>query len=144
MGKADPTFAAELRRRVIDNDDKGYFWDAFMTDRLAPEQIIAPNTREALSWLQGTSEADYRSLSFDKSNEESITWVQEAYDAGAAKVFAVGIQPYEWNQRRSVENVLIKLPTDARLRSQVMDWLGRQYKKPDDRAQDYGQSYIRY
>jgi hypothetical protein len=141
-GRRDPTLGPRLYRRVIDQGDWRYFWEAFMDDQMAPAWINAPNTREALSWLQGSSDADYRSLWRDKTTSESTKWIQDAYANGATKVYAVKIQPYEWDQRRAVDHILIELPGDANLRAGLFQWLVKQYKNPLDRPQDHGQSYI--
>lgn len=143
-GKADPNFAADMHRRVIDQDDKKYFWEAFMIDVMAPEGIAAKNTREALAWLEGSTDADYRSLWSDKSTAESLAFVQRAYAAGAEKVFAVEIQPYEWDERRSVSWILLKLPSDPLRRASFFQWLATQYKRPDDIPADFGQSFVSF
>jgi hypothetical protein len=142
IGKQNPKFAAEMHRRVIEQDDKKYFWEALMDDVLAPEWIVARNTREALSWLKGSSEADYRSLWSSKTTAQSIAWVEAAYAAGATKVFAAEIQPYEWDNSRYVNHVVVYLPKDPITRAQFFSWIGKRSKKPAERPRDYGQSFL--
>ncbi|QEF98533.1 hypothetical protein Mal15_25850 [Stieleria maiorica] len=110
-------------------------------DELAAQFLDAPNTEEALAWLQGGTRSQIRTLGEDESTVDSISMVEELYAAGASNVFAVDIDSYDRGANSG--KLLIELtdaPTD---REQVLGIVSQIAQANGfDPELDYGQQYV--
>jgi hypothetical protein len=110
-----------------------------MSDEFHEQFLNAPDTKEALSWLRGGSDQDFRSIGELETNEESVQLVELIYTAGA--VLAVEIDEFEHGQ--NTDSLLIQLPDDAAKRKRILQWAGtiaeQQGLEPES---DTGQRYI--
>lgn len=143
-GEQDPKLAAELHRRIVKLHDYNFFWDAFMTDELAPRWLEAPSTHEALSWLKTASDPDSRSVSFSRTTDESIQLIKSVYEAGAIDILAIEIGEPGNSSREVAGGLLVKLPQDETSRRNV---LARVNQCDEDRkypCRDYGQAYVHF
>ncbi|MHC4333566.1 MAG: hypothetical protein ACYSUP_02735 [Planctomycetota bacterium] len=113
-----------------------------MSDEFVQRFLGDPNSREVLNWLRASSEDDFRSLGELETTDESITLVQEIYEAGAVYVLAVEIDEYPEGQNTG--KLVIKLPEDdADARKRVFAWAGNVAQQQGfDPEQDSGQSYL--
>jgi hypothetical protein len=143
-GRTDPAFAAELHRRVVGLHDYDFFWDAFMVDELASQWVDAASTREALSWLKGSSGIDDRSVNQQLTTDDSIKMVEAAYKAGATEVLAVGIQDYCNCSKEQAGMLLVKLPREELSRQHLLAWVDQHDPDSVTPRQDFGQSYVRF
>jgi hypothetical protein len=112
-----------------------------MSDGFCQKFLDDPSTQEVLAWLRAGSSEDFRSLGELATTEESIALAMEAYQAGAAKVFAVEIDEYPEGQNTG--KLVIKLPADADARRRALGWAGAIAQEQGFEAEkDNGQSYL--
>ena len=112
------------------------FADAFAQKFLAADE----HPREALSWLKAGG--DRHTLGELASTSTSIRLVNTIYRAGATKVWAVEIDSYP-NGSENTGKLVIELPCQPLLRSQVLAWASRKSKaKGFDEINDEGQHYV--
>ncbi len=112
-----------------------------MSDEFAQQFLDAPETTEALTWLNAGSDDDLRSLGEFGSLAESVALVQRFYDAGASEVLAVEIDIDDDYQNTG--KLVIKLPEDFAKRSAVLAMAGEiAVSQGFDPEPDSGQSYV--
>jgi hypothetical protein len=113
------------------------FADTFAQDFLAPDE----HPQEALSWLKAGG--DKHTLGELASTSSSIRLVNTIYRAGASKVWAVEIDTYP-NGSENTGKLVIELPSQPPLRSQVLAWASRKAKAQgfDEIINDEGQHYV--
>ena len=112
------------------------FADAFAQKFLAADQ----HPQDALSWLRAGG--DSHTLGELASTSSSIRLVNTIYRAGATKVWAVEIDTYP-NGIENTGKLVIELPSQPLLRSQVLAWASRKSKaRGFDEINDEGQHYV--
>ncbi len=111
-------------------------FDAFIQGFLG-----GPNDQEVIAWLKGGTDNDFRSLGELTTNEESTTFAEQIYIAGAAEVVAVEIDKYPEGQNTG--KLVIRLPDDTDARRAVFEWLGDIGSEQGfDPEKDNGQAHL--
>ena len=82
--------------------------------------------KEVLEWLKGSSSEDKRLVGSCKTNRDSISFVEEIYAAGALEVLAVHIRKILKRSGHRTGKLVVKLPSDAKVRAAIFDWCTRQ------------------
>jgi hypothetical protein len=114
--------------------------DAY-TDAEIESLRTASDTHEALGWLRGGTEEDFRSIGELETTEESIQLVQLIYQAGATEVLAVEIDRFDEGQ--NTDTLLIKLPDNREKRHRLLEWAGAVAQQQGfEPEHDTGQSYL--
>lgn len=111
------------------------------TEQMIKELLQSDEKVEALSWLKGSNKKSHRNLA-EWTTEESVQLVQEIYDCGATKVWAVRFDrnpPYE-----SINTLILELPADKKKRRAVFDWSNTKMEEQgfDTPTEDYGQRHV--
>ena len=113
-----------------------------MSDEFMQSILHDPNKQEALRWLKGGREGDFRSVGELGTNEESIALIQRIYDAGAVEVIAVRIDEYP-GEGQNTGKLVIKLPDEPELRQGLFALAGGIAQRLGfDPEQDTGQTYL--
>lgn len=93
------------------------------------ELIQEPNAAEAITWLQETTNIDYRTISGGDGSDtawlrdEALSIVQELYDLGAVCVTAVEIEGrVEGREHQDTSTLIVTLPKDGIERSRIFAW----------------------
>jgi hypothetical protein len=111
------------------------------SDDFAQRFLGAPETKEALEWLKGSSDDFHCTLGEHESTSESIQLVEQFYAAGAAKVLAVEIFRYE--EGENTGNLLIELSNEQQAREKVLAIAGEiSQSQGFDAEPDSGQQYV--
>jgi hypothetical protein len=112
-----------------------------VSDDLPLQLLRGSNVREALAWLEESSEPS-RSLGEATSQGNSIKLVKKLYSLGAVAVHAVeidGVPDAEQNSGKLV----VELPPDAEHRKQVLAYTNRRARRLGfDPDPDGGQRYV--
>jgi hypothetical protein len=105
------------------------------------DKLLASRKAEALAWLKGGSAKSFRNIGELDTTEESIAFIQRLYSLGAKTVLAVKI--IEWEQGENTGNLLVELPRDRFLRSELFAF-GKQHAESMgfDDTEDMGQRYL--
>jgi hypothetical protein len=115
--------------------------ESSMSDAFVQDLLNAPGTKEALAWLNGGGEQDFRSIGELETNEESISLVELIYTVGATKVLAVEID--EFAEGQNTGKLVIQLPDNDVQRQRLFAWAGavaeQQGLEPEA---DSGQRYL--
>ncbi|QDU78995.1 hypothetical protein Pla110_06990 [Polystyrenella longa] len=113
-----------------------------MSDKFVQQFLGATNTKEALEWLQTSPGPGQRFLGEGLSQEQSIEFVQQFYDAGAQEVLAVEIDDYEGGFENTGK-LVIELPEESDSRAVLLDMIGKiAVEKGFEPDQDSGQQYV--
>ncbi|MEY2562273.1 MAG: hypothetical protein QOH88_466 [Verrucomicrobiota bacterium] len=117
------------------NEPAGHVADSLVRMFFADDQY----REEALSWLKAGG--DRHTLGELASSSASVRLVNAVYRAGATKVWAVDIDRYP-DGSENTGKIVIELPGEPRLRSQVLAWASRKSKAKgfgeiDDEKQHY-------
>ena len=112
-----------------------------MTEDFIKQFLGASDTQEALGWLRGGSEANFRSIGELETNEESIELVELIYRAGATEVLAVEID--EFTEGQNTGKLVIRLPDTVAQRQRLFEWAGTLAEQQGlDPEPDTGQQYL--
>ncbi|MFL6519665.1 MAG: hypothetical protein ACJ8NS_05545 [Chthoniobacterales bacterium] len=111
------------------DEPAGHVADSFVRMFFGDDETRA----EALSWLKAGG--DKHTLGELASTSVSVRLVNAVYRAGATKVWAVEIDRYP-DGRENTGKIVIELPDEPRLRSQVLAWASRK-----SRAKGFGEIY---
>jgi hypothetical protein len=105
------------------------------------QKLLATRKAEALAWLKGGSATSFRNIGEFKTTEESIAFIERLYSLGAKTVLAVEI--YEWKRGENTGNLLVELPRDRFLRSELFAF-GDQHAQSMGFVgeEDVGQAYL--
>jgi len=112
-------------------------------------EIQKPDSAEALSWLQGSSEV-MRTLSGSDgsdsalSDDEALNFVQHLYQLGAKRVTAIHIAGVEeQEEHQDTDSLVVELPEEAGLRKQLFEWKASFDQEGGwDTATDEAQKYM--
>lgn len=113
-----------------------------MSDSFAQQFLDAPDTREALGWLNEDTTGMQRFLGEGLPAQQARDFVQGLYDAGAKQVWVVKIDSYDDGMENSGK-MLIELPDDTEQRSEILlkaDEIN--LSQGFDPIEDEGQRYV--
>lgn len=112
-------------------------------------EIHNPDSAEALSWLQDSSEV-WRTISGGDgsdsalSGDEAVKFVQNLYKLGAKRVTAIHIEGYEeQDEHQDTDSLIVELPDEPEHRKQLFEWK-TSFDQPGgwDTEPDEGQKYM--
>lgn len=107
-------------------------------DRLAEEEINAPDKAEARSWLREPSH-----VIFEGSKDAAIKLVEDLYRAGATEVYVTGIT--EFGDSKLTASLVAVLPNNPDARRKVFEVQAAFMREIEEEpAADVGQKYLRF
>jgi hypothetical protein len=107
-------------------------------DRVAEEEINAPDKAEARSWLQEPSH-----VIFEGSKETARKLVDDLYTAGATEVYVTGIS--EFGASELTASLVAVLPQTPEVRRKVFEVQAAYAREIEEEpAPDVGQKYLRF
>ena len=106
------------------------------------EKLLASENHEALEWLKGSPPNVVRTVGPVSTTEGSITLIEEAYSAGARRVFVVELSPAT-DGRQSTDKLLVMMPEKIEDRERVLAW-SNELAEDDGYSPDadWGQEYL--
>ena len=109
-------------------------------DAVVLKLLADPGRKEALSWLKGAGDNEFRNLG-ELEPSESIALVERLYALGARQVLACEIDVFPEGQNAG--KLLIERPTEASASARLLDWANRHHESMGFMSDlDRGQIYL--